>query len=285
MKEIKIFKSEEGKTQIINYYDFLLQRWPVPCEYLNIKTRYGNTFVIASGDKDKEPVILLHGSSTNSAMWMGDVIKLSKDYRVYAVDIIGEPGKSDESRPELQPENYSNWIMDILTELKIDKVNIIGNSLGGWMALSFSTINPDKVKSLVLIATSGIASAKKSFLFKVILLSLFGKMGMDKINGIVYGKLVMPKEVLEFGNLVFKNYNPRMDGLYVFNDNELKNLTMPVYLLVGDKDPLLPSIKTANRLDKLLNKDKLKIKIIKDRGHVIVDSIDDIIRFLNKGYV
>jgi len=275
-----VFKSKEGKLQILSYYDNILKKWPVPYEHININTRYGNTFIIASGDVSKEPVVMLHGSSTNSAMWMGDVLKLSKEFRVYAVDIIGEPGKSYESRPELQPLNYADWILDIFNELKINKANFVGNSLGGWMSLCFATQYPERVNKLVLIAASGIVPAKKSFLVKVICLSLLGSKGIDKINGIVYGNLKVPDEVLRFGNLVYNNFNPRMGELYVFNDNELKSLSMPVLYIAGEKDALLQSGKTSERLMRIL--DKVEVNIIKDQGHVVIGCADEIVRFLNK---
>lgn len=278
--EKNVFRSKEGKLQILSYYDNILKQWPVPYEHININTRYGNTFIIASGDVSKEPVILLHGSSTNSAMWMGDVLKLSKEFRVYAVDIIGEPGKSDESRPELHPRNYADWILDIFNELKINKANFVGNSLGGWMSLCFATQYPERVNKLVLIAASGIAPAKKSFLVKVICLSLLGSKGVDKINGIVYGNLKVPDEVLRFGNLVYNNFNPRMGELYVFNDNELKSLSMPVLYIAGEKDALLQSGKTSERLMRIL--DKVEVNIIKDQGHVVIGCADEIVSFLNK---
>jgi pimeloyl-ACP methyl ester carboxylesterase len=276
--ENKAYKSEEGKARIIDCYESILKLWPVPCEYLNIGTRHGNTFVIASGEKSKEPLILLHGSSTNSAMWMGDVAKLAKNYRVYTVDIIGEPGKSDESRPKMLPQNYSDWMVDILDGLDIDSGTFICNSLGGWFSLCFAAASPQRVKKLVLIASSGIAPEKKSFLFKVIFLSMFGQKGINKINSLVYGKLKVPDKVIEFGNLVFKNFNPRMGKLYIFSDNELRKLTMPVMFIAGENDVLLPSEKTAQRLNCLL--ENVETKIIKGAGHVIIESIDDIITFL-----
>ncbi len=282
MKEKKVYKSLGGKEKIISYYESLLKLWPVPSEHLNVKTRFGNTFIIASGDKDKEPIIMLHGSATNSAMWMGDVVKLSKDYRVYAVDIIGEPGKSDESRPEMTAENYSNWISDILDELKISKVNLIGNSLGGWLSLCFATENPERVNKLVLIATSGVAREKRSFLFKVIFLSMLGKKGIDKINQVVSGNLEMPKKVIEFSSLVFNNFNPRIGKLYLFSDEELSKLTMPVLLMAGEKDALLQSEKTAERLKMRLT--NVQVKMIKDCGHVVINVTDDIIKFLKEIY-
>jgi hypothetical protein len=91
------------------------------------------------------------------------------------------------------------------------------------------------VRKLVLIASSGIDSEKKSFLFKVIGLSLLGQKGIDKINKIVYGNLEIPEEVVRFGRLVFNNFTPRMGGLHVFSDNELRNLTMPTFFIAGEK--------------------------------------------------
>jgi pimeloyl-ACP methyl ester carboxylesterase len=276
----KVYKSDAGKLQILNFYETILKKWPVPCEHMKVDTRYGNTFVIASGGISKEPVLLLHGSSTNSAMWMGDIVRLSKDFRVYAVDIIGEPGKSDESRPELQPQNYSDWILDVLEALNIEQASLVGNSLGGWMSLCFATKNPERVRKLVLIASSGIASEKKSFLFKVIGLSLLGQKGIDKINKIVYGNLEIPEEVVRFGRLVFNNFIPRMGGLHVFSDNELRNLTMPTFFIAGEKDALLNSTKAAVRLSRIL--DSIKIDIKKDEGHVIINRSGEIVDFLNE---
>lgn len=276
----KVYKSDAGKLQILNFYENILKRWPVPCEHLNVDTRYGNTFIIASGDKSKEPLLLLHGSSTNSAMWMGDIKTFSWDFRVYAVDIIGEPGKSDESRPEMLPQNYSDWISDILEALDIEQASFAGNSLGGWMSLCFATRNPEMVKKLVLIASSGIAQEKKSFLINAIALSLLGQKGIDKINRIVYGDLEMPEEVKRFGRIVFNNFNPRIGALHVFSDNEIRNLTMPTFYLAGEKDALLKSKEAAERLEG--NLDSIKINIKKGAGHVVINCAEEIAVFLKE---
>ena len=81
---MKAFKTQEGRESVLNYYNMLLEKLTVPHEEMNIGTRFGNTFALAAGDKTKPPVILLHGSSMNSAMWVGDMNKLSGGYRVYA---------------------------------------------------------------------------------------------------------------------------------------------------------------------------------------------------------
>ena len=88
-----VFTSEAGRQLLHERYRELLGSWPVPHEDLRVPTREGETFVVASGPPDAPAVALLHGSTTNSAMWMGDVATWARDLRVYAVDVIGEPGR------------------------------------------------------------------------------------------------------------------------------------------------------------------------------------------------
>ena len=79
----------------------MLQRWPVPNRQLLVPTCQGETFVIVSGESNAMPVVLFHGSGTNSSVWIRDIAEWAQHYRVYAVDMIGEPGLSAASRPSL----------------------------------------------------------------------------------------------------------------------------------------------------------------------------------------
>ncbi|WP_273326083.1 alpha/beta fold hydrolase [Vallitalea guaymasensis] len=278
MKTNSIYKSNEGKALIINHYDNLIKKWPVDKEIINVNTSFGNTFIIASGDVGNKPIILLHGSSTNSVMWMGDVEKLSETYRVYAIDIIGEPGKSDENRPDMNGDHYGKWLDEVINALSIEKAIIIGNSLGGWMALKYATYKPEKVEKLVLLATSGITNGKMSFMFRVMPLMLLGEKGIDRLNQIVYGNEVIPEEALEFGKLIMKHYRPRMGSLPVLTDQELSKLTMPTLYMGGENDALLPTKKIADRISRIIP--KAKIKVLKNTGHVLIDVVDDVVIFL-----
>lgn len=125
MVQHSIYKTENGKNIIIDYYTQLLENWPKPNHRQYISTRYGETFVISCGNKSVQPMVLLHGSSSNSAMWMTDVIEYSKYYHVYAIDIIGECGLSAETRPEWKENNYANWLSDIFENLRIEKALIV----------------------------------------------------------------------------------------------------------------------------------------------------------------
>ncbi|MCP4138149.1 MAG: alpha/beta hydrolase [bacterium] len=274
-----IYKSPEGKKEIAGFYEAALKQWPVDHEEMQIPTRYGTTFVIASGKRSAPPMILLHGTGSNSAMWMGDIKDFSKSYRVYAVDIIGDPGKSDENRPDLNGPAHSDWMEDVMSHLKIKEAVFVGNSLGGWMSLKFAAANPDRVEKLVLLAPSGIAPARKSFIIKAIPLMLMGKWGLEKMNKIVYYKEEVPEEVNRFGAMIFKHFNYRMEEIPVFSDEELKKLAMPVLLMNGEKDALLRSPETTARIKSLLP--HADARMLPDTGHVLINLSGEIMRFLS----
>ena len=89
------FKTTEGKNAVYKVYDAFLGNIRIPHEQISVDTRFGKAFAIAAGKKEAPVLVLLHGSGINSAMWIGDIEKYSEHYRVYAVDLQGEPGKSD----------------------------------------------------------------------------------------------------------------------------------------------------------------------------------------------
>jgi len=91
MGNLSIYKSEAGEREIQRRYREALDTWPVPAEHVRVPTREGETFVVVSGPTDAPPLLLLHGSGTNTAMWQGDVAAWARHFRVHALDLIGEP--------------------------------------------------------------------------------------------------------------------------------------------------------------------------------------------------
>jgi pimeloyl-ACP methyl ester carboxylesterase len=228
-----IYKSPAGERAIIAWYDALLARWPVPCTTLNVASRYGTTFVIASGNESALPLILLHGAGSNSAMWAGDVGEYSRHYRVYAVDLLGEPGKSASIRPDWNSPAYVEWLGDVLDALKVERAILIGLSQGGWTALKFATSRPERVDKLVLLTPGGITPDRISFALRAISLSFLGQWGIGRINRMVFGPQPIPAEVNEVATLIMTHFKPRIGVLPIFSDEELQRLTMPTLLLIG----------------------------------------------------
>lgn len=274
-----IYKTDEGKRQVISFYENLLEQWQQPSKQLIFETNYGDTFIIESGTNHSESVLLLHGSGSNSAMWIADVKELSKYYHVFTIDIIGECGKSSENRPSFKSDSYSDWLSDLIDKLGLNKVSLVGCSFGGWIAMDFAIKYPEKIEKLVLMATAGVVQVKTKTIFWIIITSFLGSWGFRKLNKLVYSNLEIDDKALEFASLIKSNYKPRTDVLPVLKDYTLKKLEIPTLFIGGENDCFYNSEKTASLLK--ANLKKVQCIVLEKTGHVVINQVDKIVQFLN----
>ena len=280
MKTTKVFKSEEGKREALKYYDALLARCPIPYQEQIIETRYGSTYGIVCGDRQAPPLILLHGTNSNSTMWLGDIAGYSRHFRVYALDIPGEPGKSGDTKYPLDSPAYADWLEEVLEALALKKVFLLGLSLGGWLSVNYAIKHQESIEKLVLLCPSGIGCARASFLLRAFPLMLMGDKGIDCVTRIVYGSRKVPKEVLEYSRILSRAFNLRKEPIPIFKDRELERLTIPVMVLAGEKDALLHSDETISRIKQLLP--QADARLLPDTGHVLLNMTDIVLPFLLK---
>ncbi|MER6945996.1 alpha/beta fold hydrolase [Nonomuraea sp. NPDC000554] len=274
-----IYKSEAGASEIQRRYREALRAWPVPAEHIHVPTRQGETFVIASGPEQAPPVLLLHGSGANATMWRNDVTTWSRHFRVYAVDLIGEPGLSAPSRPPLDSDAYALWLDDVLEALAITSAPIVGISLGGWMALDYATRRPDRVTRLALMCPGGVGRTKSAWLFKAVLLRLFGRRGIRRSARSVAGlEKLQDQSVLDDLVLTFTQFKPRPAQLPRFSGDALRRLTLPMQVTVGDRDALFDSADTAQRIRQCVP--HATVRLLPGVGHSIFDQTDSILAFL-----
>jgi pimeloyl-ACP methyl ester carboxylesterase len=279
MNTESIYKSPAGKSQIMALYEAVLAHWPVPCETFTLPTRHGETFVIASGESSAPPLVLLHGSASNAVSWVGDIAEYSQHLRTYAVDLPGEPGKSAENRPAWDGPGFAEWLDDVLDGLKIQKTALLGLSQGGWTALRFATIRPERVTRLVLLAPGGVMPTRSSFILKAVFLSMAGRWGAERINRIVLGNQPIHAEAVKFMDAIMTHFKARIGKEYLFSDEELKRLNMPVLLIGGALDALIPMESVILRVQKLVP--QVKAEVIPDMGHALINLAEQIIPFLS----
>ena len=92
-----------------------MRQWPVPYEDRVIAARYGRTHVVASGDLASPPMVLLHPMGAGAQVWLSVIGTLSQDHRAYALDTIGDIGKSELEDPDRYPKkskDFSAWLDD-----------------------------------------------------------------------------------------------------------------------------------------------------------------------------
>lgn len=97
-------------------------------------------------------LVFIHGLSDNLLYWEFLASKLKKDYQIIRIDLRGH-GESELTDDEITVDLYVNDLKNLLNQLNIEKVDLIGFSLGGLVALDFALKYPDNVSSLVLMST------------------------------------------------------------------------------------------------------------------------------------
>ena len=229
--------------------------------------------MIACGDRTAPPLILLHGSGTNSAIWTEDAALYSRHYRVYAVDMPGDPGKSAPNRLPWDGPALAEWLEDVLAALQIERAALIGELLGGWTALKFAIRCPERVGKLVLLCPGGIVQPKRSFLPRAIGLSLLGTWGLRRLMRQMFADQAVPDGAEDIMATLFHHVKPRIEALPLFSDDDLRRLTMPVLLLGGSRDIVFDMNAIAARLRALLP--CLEVRIIPGVGHALLHTERD----------
>ncbi|RZU12148.1 pimeloyl-ACP methyl ester carboxylesterase [Kribbella rubisoli] len=133
-------------------YDALLTRWDVPVEQIELTDEFGTTHVNACGPADGPPVVLLPGHGATSSVWFTVAPQLAEQYRVYAIDLIVDAGRSTNTgRTPKTPDDLHIWLSGALAGLGIDRAAFCGHSYGAWIALTYAIAHPERVDRLALL--------------------------------------------------------------------------------------------------------------------------------------
>src|SRR6201997_2386971 len=100
-------------------------------------------------------ILLIHGIGDNSTTWNTVQAKLAQRFTVIAPDLLGH-GKSDKPRADYSVAAYANGMRDLLSVLGIERVTVIGHSLGGGVTMQFVYQYPQLVERVVLVGTGGV---------------------------------------------------------------------------------------------------------------------------------
>jgi pimeloyl-ACP methyl ester carboxylesterase len=100
-------------------------------------------------------ILLIHGIGDNSTTWSSVQSTLAQRFTVIAPDLLGH-GKSDKPRADYSVAAYANGMRDLLSVLGLERVTVIGHSLGGGVAMQFAYQFPQLVDRLILVGAGGV---------------------------------------------------------------------------------------------------------------------------------
>ena len=112
-----IYKTPEGEAEIRTLYEEALTGLGLGHESLTVETRFGDTHVLALGPADAPPAVFLPGGNFLNPIVLEWFLPLAERHRLYASDVVGQPGKSAQERPSPKGDGHAFWVEDVLDGL------------------------------------------------------------------------------------------------------------------------------------------------------------------------
>ena len=265
-----IYKTPEIRSRLMAIYDTRMEQWPVPYETRDIETEYGRVHVIICGPADGPPLVLLHASAMSSWSWLYNVEGLAARYRTYAVDTIGDAGKSVLADATRAPENGTDMARlyaDILDKLGVERASFIGASQGGFIATNMAILKPDRVDKLVLCGPMGYGGTNASVL-RILLTTMFPvkPLHASTLRWAFGDDPKVQEAVGEWFRLILEGVISRQPRPRVFSRAELSTLDLPVFLILGRRDGLVGHPRNSLSAAEAIR--GLKVEIL-DTGHLV----------------
>ncbi len=219
------------------------------------------------------PLILVHGLADDATIWDSVIPALSARFRVIALDQIGF-GHSDKPLLNYRVSTFVDFLDGFLTELKIEHVSLIGNSLGGWVAAAFALVHPGRIERLVLSDAAGYAALAKTMDPRAVsALRLASREDIRYLGPLTFHDKRFYQDV----DLAFKQRVTAGDGYTVGRlldsmirgddtlDNRLNVINRPTLILWGRDDKLIP-LTFGERFHQEITNSRLQI--IDNCGHM-----------------
>jgi len=279
------FKTPEGEATFLAAYNKALESWPVPFDEIEVPTSHGTSYVVVSGPKDAPPLVLLHGFFTTLLLWTPNIAALSKEYRVYAIDLMGNRNRSVPGKPIADTDGLVEWLTETLSGLGLERFYLAGMSFGGWLAINLTLAAPERVKKLALISpAASLLPLVKMFTVRVMASmlppkrfwfeSLMGWMGIKGGAGREFLQRLL--DLMWLGGEHIEMSKEAMSVMpTVFSDEELSALRLPVLLLIGENEVIYDPADALTRARRFIP--DLEGELVPQCGHDITATQHEIV--------
>jgi pimeloyl-ACP methyl ester carboxylesterase len=223
------------------------------------------------------PIVLLHGFPFNRTLWREQVATLRERYRVITPDLRGH-GETTATRDPATMEEMAGDIAALLDELGIARVVLGGLSMGGYVALAFTRLFPERVRALILADTRPQADTDEARLAREETATRALDEGMHTVADAMLPKLLAPSTQAERPEIVARVREMIMHtvpqgaasalrGMAVRRDQTefLREINCPTLILVGSLDQITPPT-DAELMNQEIHGSRLEV--IAGAGHV-----------------
>lgn len=259
------YKNENSLRWLETWLKDVLRTNDLVYEKFEVETFLGKTSVLAKNRErtDLEAVIFLPGGRTCGIFWdiNNNLAPLYEDFRIYLIDVNGQPGLSDGAAPTLDSDGYGRWLKELVEALGLAEANFVGASFGGSLIMKLAEVDHSLIKRAVMCNPAGFVNISFSprnlyYLLAPMLLpsknavmNFLDKIALSGEFELDAGKREQLAEFILYTNTYFQMgaENPKP-----FKDESLRKLNAPTFLMLDRDDIFIPQRKTLERAEKLL---------------------------------
>ncbi|MFQ6814811.1 MAG: alpha/beta fold hydrolase [[Clostridium] innocuum] len=236
--------------------------------------RLEKTHIIETGNDKGVPLLVFHGGNSTSAYNLLMCQFLLDDFHIYAVDIIGHPGKSDEVCLSHRGYDYGKWASEVIDKLGYEKIACFGGSFGGGVLAKLLCVSPQKVRKAVLVVPAGISNALPISSLKMMIPLIQYRITKNKkylIRTALYMALyeeVLDGDTLDIVKDSFDNVKTKVGMPTNIEAKKLSDYHAPTLVIASEKDCLFPAKKVLARAKQIIP--SCSVYELKGSGHMHV---------------
>lgn len=240
---VSVYRSEAGRRELDLLYDDAVERLGVDVADRRVETRHGSTHLLVAGPTDAPRVVLFHGGNVTNPLTLAWYAGLADEYRLVAPDILGQPGKSAETRVDPRGDGYGEWVVDLLDGLDVDSAPVVGTSYGAGVALRTAAVAPERVDRAGLVVPAGFGTGPPLPLLGVgVPAVLYRLSAHDWFLDRALAALATDPDPLVRATVGASLRHVRLDRAFPGADAaELAGFDAPVAVFAAEDDPFFPA--------------------------------------------
>jgi pimeloyl-ACP methyl ester carboxylesterase len=266
-----LFRSERAKEKILKLYQDKLDELSISYESMIIETSFGDTHLIVTGPAEKPPLVLLHGANGCAPVAIESLKGLITHFRIYAIDVLGQPNLSAEARMSMKDDSYGQWMYELLTRLNLPLVNLAGISLGGLIALKALSFDERHFKRVFLIVPAGLVNSSPLLAMRTVFLPMKLYCWRKKpaylqrfLKGLFSEEDPFARRFLAE---VLLHFNMDFSPIPTIRKEVAAQIKTPIHIIAAEKDVLFPGEKMLRRAREIFPSMKASI-LLKQARHV-----------------
>lgn len=256
------FRSADGRQVYLDAYSDALGTLPEPTAVHDIPTGHGAVRVYewsTGRAREETPVLLAPGRSSGVPMWSENLPALIAERRVLAFDALGDAGLSAQTVPFSSFGDLAGPVDDVVRALAPDGVHVVGHSFGGATAAAYALRFPERVVTLTLLEpVFTLARPSAGMLAWAMVGSLpflpagLRAKALGKIGGVEEDPTTFRDDpTARMIAAASEHYTTALPQPATLTDDELAQLTMPVYVAIASDDSLAGGVDAAKRAAQL----------------------------------